>query len=115
MHRNRASLRGLRTFETPPCLANHIMNVTWKWCVAVFIACLPLLINGCAVGPDFKKPALPDADGYTVKPLPSQTEAVNVPGGEAQTFVSGADIPGEWWDVFHSQPLSDLISRALTN
>ena len=91
------------------------MNVTWKWCAAVFIACLPLLINSCAVGPDFKKPAAPGTDRYTVKPLPSQTAAVNVAGGEAQAFVSGADIPAEWWNVFHSQPLNDLISRALTN
>lgn len=92
------------------------MSVTCKSGVAVFIACVPvLLISGCAVGPDFKSPAAPTADRYTAKRLPSQTAAVNVRGGEAQTFVSGADIPAEWWNVFHSQPLNDLISRALTN
>src|SRR5215472_13006599 len=92
------------------------MSVTYRCGAALFIACLPLLlIDGCAVGPNFKKPAPPNADRYTVEPLPSQTEAVNVPGGDAQTFVSGADIPAEWWDVFHSRQLNDLISRALTN
>lgn len=92
------------------------MTVTRKSGAAIVIACAPLLlISGCAVGPNFKKPAPPDADRYTVKPLPSRTAAVNVPGGEAQTFVSGADIPAEWWSVFHSQALNDLISRALTN
>jgi len=92
------------------------MSVTYRCGAALFIACLPLLLfDGCAVGPNFKKPAPPNADRYTVEPLPSQTEAVNVPGGDAQTFVSGADIPAEWWDVFHSRQLNDLISRALTN
>src|SRR5215472_11601037 len=92
------------------------MSVTYRCGAALFIACLPLLlIDGCAVGPNFKKPAPPNAARYTVEPLPAQTEAINVPGGEAQTFVFGADIPAEWWSVFHSQPLNDLISRALTN
>lgn len=92
------------------------MSLTCKSGVAGFIACLTLLlIGGCAVGPDFKPPAPPKADRYTDKPLPSQTAAVNVAGGQVQTFVSGADIPTEWWNVFHSQPLNDLISRALTN
>lgn len=34
-------------------------------------------------------------------------------GGESQTFVPGRDIPGDWWAVFHSKPLDDLIERAL--
>ena len=34
-------------------------------------------------------------------------------GGEAQHLVEGHDIPGEWWTLFHSQPLNDLIERSL--
>src|SRR5208282_2414375 len=34
---------------------------------------------------------------------------------EAQRFVEGLDIPGEWWKLFHSKPLNDLIERSLTN
>ena len=37
----------------------------------------------------------------------------NVAGGEPQRFLSGKDIPGEWWTLFHSQPLDDLIERSL--
>src|SRR5579864_5868645 len=108
--------RGASEIRNPSIFGHPIMNVTCKSGIAVFIACLTLLlISSCAVGPDFKKPTAPDADRYTVKPLPSQTAAVNVHGGEAQTFLSGGDIPAEWWNVFHSQPLNDLISRALTN
>ena len=37
----------------------------------------------------------------------------NVVGGEAQQFVDGRDISGEWWTLFHSKPLNDLIERSL--
>jgi NodT family efflux transporter outer membrane factor (OMF) lipoprotein len=79
-------------------------------------AALALLITaGCAVGPNFKKPATPNVPGY-VPSLPQTTSsspAVN--GGEAQTFAEGRDIPGDWWTLFHSKPLNDLIERSLKN
>jgi NodT family efflux transporter outer membrane factor (OMF) lipoprotein len=67
------------------------------------IACLLLtLLVGCAVGPDFKKPTPPTVSGYTTTPLPTN-------------FVAGLDLPGEWWTLFHSKPLNELIERSLTN
>ncbi len=77
-----------------------------------------LLVAGCTIGPDFKKPAAPSASGYTATPLSTTGSAIpqsGIPGGEAQYFVAGADIPGEWWALFHSKPLDDLIERSLTN
>ncbi len=38
-----------------------------------------------------------------------------VPGGQAQRFVSGGDIPADWWTLFDSKPLNDLIEQALAN
>jgi NodT family efflux transporter outer membrane factor (OMF) lipoprotein len=32
---------------------------------------------------------------------------------EAQSFAAGRDIPGDWWTLFHSKPLDDLIERSL--
>jgi NodT family efflux transporter outer membrane factor (OMF) lipoprotein len=79
-----------------------------------FIAALSLLLTaGCVVGPNFKKPAAPDVGGYTPTPITTTNTTPNVAGGEAQHLVDGKDIPGEWWDLFHSQPLDDLIERAL--
>ena len=75
-------------------------------------AALTLLLAGCAVGPDFTKPAPPQAD-YTPKPLPAATASADVAGGEAQRFVRGLDIPGQWWTLFHSKALSQLIDQAL--
>ncbi|MGO9019385.1 MAG: TolC family protein, partial [Syntrophobacteraceae bacterium] len=71
------------------------------------------LMAGCAVGPDFQRPTAPDVDRYTLQPLPEQTSSVEDRGGEAQCFVQDMDIPGQWWMLFHSKPLNDLIEQAL--
>jgi NodT family efflux transporter outer membrane factor (OMF) lipoprotein len=74
-----------------------------------------LLIAGCAVGPNFKKPSVPKVSGYSTAPLSTTVGTTNVVGGRPQHFVQGMDIPGEWWTLFHSQPLNDLIERSFTN
>ncbi len=74
-----------------------------------------VLTAGCAVGPDFKRPAVPDAAGYSQTPLAPTVATPDVTGGEAQRFVSGADISADWWTLFHSKPLNDLIEQALNN
>ncbi len=71
------------------------------------------LIAGCAVGPNFKKPAAPPTSDYTPTPLSTTSSTTNAAGGEAQHFIRKTDIPAEWWAVFHSQPLNDLIERSL--
>ena len=82
--------------------------------LARFIATSALLLTaGCVVGPKFKKPAAPDVGGYTPTPITTTNTTPNVTGGEAQHLVDGKDIPGEWWDLFHSKPLDDLIERSL--
>ncbi|MGA2721217.1 MAG: efflux transporter outer membrane subunit [Bryobacteraceae bacterium] len=73
-----------------------------------------LLLNvGCVVGPNFKKPASPQVPGYTPAPPTATSGTPNVSGGETQSFFEGRDIPGDWWTVFHSKPLDDLIERSL--
>ncbi len=74
-----------------------------------------LALAGCAVGPNFKRPASPPENSYTAIPLKSTDGTPNVAGGEAQRFVEGLEIPGQWWALFHSEPLNELIQRALTN
>jgi NodT family efflux transporter outer membrane factor (OMF) lipoprotein len=92
------------------------MALTCKIRVLHFIAVQALLLaTGCAVGPNFKKPAAPDVSGYTAAPVSTTSGSTNIAGGEAQHFVEGRDIPGEWWDLFHSKPLDNLVARALTN
>jgi NodT family efflux transporter outer membrane factor (OMF) lipoprotein len=71
------------------------------------------LLAGCAVGPDFERPAAPDVSGYTPEPLAAHTASADVAGGVAQGFVPDRDIPGEWWALFRSKPLDDLIRQSL--
>ena len=78
-------------------------------------ACAALLLAACAAGPDFKKPAAPTVSGYADHPLAATDATPGVAGGEAQRFVSGADISGDWWTLFHSKPLTDLIDQSLAN
>jgi NodT family efflux transporter outer membrane factor (OMF) lipoprotein len=81
-------------------------------CVAALCA---LLAAGCAVGPNFKKPAAPEVSGYTASPLATTVSAGGVPGGQSQHFVGGGDISADWWTLFHSAPLNELIEHSLTN
>jgi NodT family efflux transporter outer membrane factor (OMF) lipoprotein len=79
----------------------------------LLLVVLPLA--GCVVGPNFQKPAAPDASAYTDHPLTTTVASPDVTGGEAQRFASGKDIPGDWWTLFHSKPLNDLIEQSLKN
>lgn len=74
-----------------------------------------LLVSGCTVGPNFKKPAAPPDAGYAPAPLSTTSSTANISGGEAQKFIEGRDISGDWWTLFHSKPLNDLIERSLKN
>jgi len=72
-----------------------------------------LLVSACAAGPNFKTPAPPAIKAYAAD-QPSATAAVpGIAGGAAQAIASGADLPGDWWTLFHSKPLNDLIAQAL--
>jgi len=74
-----------------------------------------LLAAGCAVGPNFKKPAAPTVTDYTATPLAATASTPQVAGGEAQRFARGSDVTGDWWTLFHSEPLDELIVHSLTN
>ena len=67
------------------------------------------------MGPDFERPAAPDVSDYTATPLSTTVTSTNVVGGEAQRFANGGDISADWWTLFHSKPLNDLIEESLTN
>ena len=87
---------------------------TYKSRLTRLIAAAALLLTtGCVVGPRFKRPAPPDVGGYTPAPIQTTSSTPNVAGGEAQHLVDARDIPGEWWTLFHSKPLNDLIERSL--
>ena len=75
----------------------------------------PLLSTGCVVGPNFKPPAAPPVSAYSAQPPETTAATPRVPGGEAQHFIRGADIPADWWTLFHSKQLNALIEQALAH
>jgi NodT family efflux transporter outer membrane factor (OMF) lipoprotein len=83
-------------------------------CRPAAAAALSLLaLSACAVGPDFAVPPAPPVDSYTPEGRPATTVSASVAAGAAQAFAMGRDIPGEWWKVFHSKEIDDLVGEAL--
>ncbi|MBS0517820.1 MAG: efflux transporter outer membrane subunit [Proteobacteria bacterium] len=71
-------------------------------------------LGGCTVGPDFVPPDPPKDKTYLSSSMVEETVAAkDVLGGEAQRFVTDLDIPEQWWRVYQSKPLNDLIDRSL--
>lgn len=71
------------------------------------------MLAGCAVGPDFRQPEAPATKSYTRTALPPETAATQGTAGAAQRFVSEQDIPAQWWTLFRSEALDQLIRQAL--
>ncbi len=74
-----------------------------------------VLLAGCAVGPDFKRPAAPDTSHYSAQPVTNPVATAGVVGGESQHFARGGDIPADWWTLFHSPALNALIKQSLAH
>jgi NodT family efflux transporter outer membrane factor (OMF) lipoprotein len=72
-----------------------------------------VILSGCAVGPNFYRPAAPQVGGYTPEPLARRTAGSKVSAGESQRFVEGLDISGQWWRLFHSAALDELVDESL--
>lgn len=87
-----------RLFARPLCLAAVVGTAA--------------LVAGCMVGPDFKRPDAQPVNGYTSEKLDLQAAA----GAEAkQNLALGKSISGQWWQLFHSKQLDDVLSEALAN
>lgn len=81
--------------------------------VRVTAIALALIQAGCAVGPNYHRPALSPAAGYGA-------EAISPPrpagaGDSEPRLVSGMDIPAQWWGVFRCGALDSLVGRALSD
>jgi NodT family efflux transporter outer membrane factor (OMF) lipoprotein len=70
-----------------------------------------VLLAGCAVGPDFKRPAPPAVTAFTATPTPDTL----APGfGEPeQRFVGGDALSADWWELFRSPDLSEAVRAAI--
>ena len=80
---------------------------------------ISLAMAGCTVGPNFKSPPIPLEAGnqYESVKLPTTTEAAASndidKAGLAQHINYGQELPAQWWSLFHSEALDQLIQCAL--
>jgi NodT family efflux transporter outer membrane factor (OMF) lipoprotein len=77
------------------------------------VVALMAVSAGCAVGPNFKRPAPPDAAGYGNSVKTARTTAGPAAVSDAQRFVADMDVPDQWWRALGSQNLNGLVDRAL--
>ncbi len=66
--------------------------------------CAATALAGCAVGPDFKRPAAPVVARYAMA-------GDDVP--RAERVELGAEVTQSWWSAFHSPALDALMRQAL--
>lgn len=72
------------------------------------------VLAGCAVGPNFHQPAGPaDTAGYLHTSAVAAPQQVQPQPGDTQRLQLGAELAGEWWQLFHSQKLDEVVRAAL--
>jgi NodT family efflux transporter outer membrane factor (OMF) lipoprotein len=70
------------------------------------------LATGCAVGPNFHRPAAPPVTQYTHGTEPTETVSVD---GTAQRFELGKVVTADWWRLFQSANLDAVVTEAIAN
>lgn len=66
------------------------------------------LLTSCILGPDFKQPVQP-----AIEHLATPAQVANIAAANGQHLQIGKDIPGKWWELFHSHALNQLLEKAL--
>jgi NodT family efflux transporter outer membrane factor (OMF) lipoprotein len=79
------------------------------------VGIIAMLLGGCAAGPDFQRPAPPSTNHFTPGAQPSITAEAVGPGGAAQHFQEGAEVPAQWWTLFKCEALNRLVQDALAH
>lgn len=77
---------------------------------AIGIAAASALAS-CAVGPNFHPPKPPDTSSY-LHPT-SDTAPVQAEKQDLQSVSEGAELAGEWWQLFHSPQLDEWVRTSI--
>ncbi len=90
---------------TPPPVARRLTPLA-----------LSLALAACAVGPHYQTPGAAPTEAaaqYTEGALAPHTVAAQGTDGAAQQFGVGQDIPAQWWTLFQSSALDQLVRQAM--
>ncbi|HEY3820130.1 MAG TPA: efflux transporter outer membrane subunit [Polyangiaceae bacterium] len=69
-----------------------------------------LVCAGCAVGPDFQRPAAPGDVRYT----PEAPQSTAAGEGHAQRFIAGQAVDARWWQLLRCPALDSIVGQALS-
>src|ERR1700677_979978 len=69
-----------------------------------------LSVGGCAAGPHFTRPTAPSAARYTGDAPRGEDVTVS---DTAQHITLGREIEGNWWDLFRSDAIDQLVKQAV--
>jgi NodT family efflux transporter outer membrane factor (OMF) lipoprotein len=72
---------------------------------------LTMLVVGCAVGPDFVRPAPPPTQDYEAGGMPRPDVAE--PTETQQRFALGQKISNDWWQLFRSPRLDGVLQETI--
>jgi NodT family efflux transporter outer membrane factor (OMF) lipoprotein len=78
---------------------------------AIVLACV-LSFGGCAVGPRFTRPTPPPAARYTADTLRGEAASAN---DTAQHLALGREVAGDWWSLFRSDAIDQLVKQAVAH
>lgn len=83
----------------------------------IFVLMISPALSSCMVGPNYHTQKAPDVTTYNAHPLPSRTARTPQAGraGQSQLYVYGRDIPSEWWEIFKSPTIDDLVRAGMQN
>jgi NodT family efflux transporter outer membrane factor (OMF) lipoprotein len=83
--------------------------------LALLALAIGVSVAGCAVGPNFRPPDAPADTPYTETPLPGETVSAPGVGGAAQRFIAAETLPAQWWTLFRSDSLDQVIRQGLAD
>ncbi len=72
---------------------------------------LAVSLSACGLLPKFTPPPAPTDSGYSAAGLPALSPVDGA--GTEQHFVLGSQIAGEWWKLFGSSPLDEILDQAV--
>jgi len=78
---------------------------------AIVLTCV-LSFGGCAAGPDFTRPTAPSAARYTADTPRGEDASA---GDTVQHIALGREIEGNWWTLFRSDAIDQLVTQAVAH
>jgi NodT family efflux transporter outer membrane factor (OMF) lipoprotein len=79
--------------------------------IAIGMGCV-LGLSACAVGPNFTRPIPPSSARYTPDTLRGEGGSEN---GTRQHLAIGREIEGQWWTLFRSDAMDQLVRQAVAH